>query len=96
MGWIMWPQIILDKPFVRVFNVATLSTEAHMNKEIKLVQADQAPLGAKLMHPYVNECFGEITKLCRNPHYGWIGFQLNDSDSFNGWHKPTDLVRITL
>ena len=65
-----------------------------MEPQIKIVAAEQAPLGAKLMHPYVNECFGTITRICRNPHFGWIGFELNDSSRFNGWHKPTDSVRI--
>ena len=62
--------------------------------EIRLVRADEAPLGAILMHPYVNERCGRITRLCRNPHFGWIGFELNDSNAFRGWFKPADLVRI--
>ena len=62
--------------------------------ETKLLRAEEVPLGAVVVHPYVDECFGRVTRLCVNPHFGWIGFELNDSPCFNGWHKRGDLVRV--
>ena len=35
-----------------------------------------------------------VTTLCRNTHYGWIGFELNDSARFMGWFKPEQEVEV--
>lgn len=74
--------------------LSAMEQREYEEKVIRLVRADEAPLGAFLMHPYVNECYGRITRLCKNPHYGWIGFELNDSGAFRGWYQPADRVRI--
>ena len=35
-----------------------------------------------------------VTRICRNPHHGWIGFELNDSNRFLGWFKPEQEVAL--
>ncbi len=53
-------------------------------------RADQVALG-EFVAINANES-ARVTRICRNPHHGWIGFELNDSNRFFGWFKPNQEV----